>query len=39
LVKFQNANQGWIPNTIFLAENYPVAAAAVLFEGRWRMFN
>ena len=39
LVKFQNANQGWIPNTIFLAENYPVASAAVLFEGRWRMFN
>ena len=39
LVKFQNANQGWIPNTIFLAESYPVAAAAVLFEGRWRMFN
>lgn len=39
LLKFQNANQGWIPNTIFLAENYPLAAAAVLFEGRWRMFN
>ncbi|MEJ6738178.1 MAG: hypothetical protein QNK62_04000 [Cryomorphaceae bacterium] len=39
LVKFQNANQGWIPNTIFLAENYPMAPAAVMIEGRWRMFN
>lgn len=38
-VNFQNANQGWVPNTVFLVQNYPSPPLSVRITGRWRMFN
>jgi hypothetical protein len=35
----QNANQGWIPNTVFVAQNYPVPPATLRWFLRWRMFE
>ena len=35
----QNANQGWLPNGIFMAEHYPLPPATVRVTARWRMFN
>lgn len=35
----QNANQGWIPNTLFIAQNYPVTPASLRWFLRWRMFE
>jgi len=35
----QNANQGWIPNTVFVAQNYPVPPATIRWFVRWRMFE
>ena len=35
----QNANQGWIPNTVFVAQNYPVPPATIRWFLRWRMFE
>lgn len=35
----QNANQGWIPNTVFIAQNYPVTAASLRWFLKWRMFE
>tara|TARA_Y100000385_G_scaffold249554_1_gene271033 strand:- start:7696 stop:9471 length:1776 start_codon:yes stop_codon:yes gene_type:complete len=39
LVNFQNANQGWTPNTVFLVQNYPSPPLSIRITGRWRMFN
>ena len=38
-VNFQNANQGWVPNTVFLVQNYPSPPLSIRVTGRWRMFN
>ncbi|MBM3433164.1 MAG: hypothetical protein FJX93_00180 [Bacteroidetes bacterium] len=35
----QNANQGWVPNTVFMAQHYPVTPASVRWFLRWRMFE
>ncbi len=35
----QNANQGWIPNTVFMAQHYPVPPASLRWFLRWRMFE
>jgi len=35
----QNANQGWVPNTVFMAQNYPVTPATLRWFLRWRMFE
>lgn len=35
----QNANQGWVPNTVFIAQNYPVTPASLRWFLRWRMFE
>lgn len=35
----QNANQGWIPNTLFIAQNYSVTPASLRWFLRWRMFE
>jgi hypothetical protein len=35
----QNANQGWIPNTVLVAQNYPVAPATLRWFFKWRMFE
>ena len=39
ILNFQNVNQGWLPNTVFLVENYPSPPLALRVTGRWRMFN
>lgn len=39
ILNFQNVNQGWLPNTVFLVENYPSPPLALRITGRWRMFN
>ncbi|MFM6998297.1 MAG: hypothetical protein ACKOX0_03575 [Bacteroidota bacterium] len=38
-VVVQNANQGWVPNTVFMAQHYPVTPASVRWFLRWRMFE
>ena len=38
-VNFQNVNQGWVPNTVFLVQNYPSPPLSIRVTGRWRMFN
>lgn len=35
----QNANQGWVPNTVFMAQNYPVPPASIRWFVKWRMFE
>ena len=35
----QNTNQGWVPNTVFMAQHYPVTPANVRWFLRWRMFE
>ena len=35
----QNANQGWVPNTVFMAQHYPVPPASLRWFLRWRMFE
>ena len=39
ILNFQNANQGWLPNTVFLVEDYPSPPLTLRITGRWRMFN
>ena len=39
VLNIQNANQGWLPNSVFLVENYPSPPLAIRVTGRWRMFN
>ena len=39
VLNIQNVNQGWLPNSVFLVENYPSPPLAIRVTGRWRMFN
>lgn len=39
ILNFQNANQGWLPNSVFLVEDYPSPPLTLRITGRWRMFN
>ena len=39
IFNFQNMNQGWLPNSVFLVEDYPSPPLSLRITGRWRMFN
>lgn len=38
-LQVQNANQGWMPNAVFMASHYPQPPLTVRLSGKWRMFN